>query len=170
VDSTGLKLGGAGEWLVEKHGTSRRRSWRKLHLGLDGESGEIVAIELTKKESDDAARTTTPLDQITDPIASFTADGAYDQDRVYETVAERHPDAAVIVPPRSTAVPSAFATTASTQRDRHIQEIAERGRMGWQKSSGYNLRAKVEAAIGRHKRVIGDIRPPASSKTSASCD
>jgi hypothetical protein len=71
VDSTGLKLGGAGEWLVEKHGTSRRRSWRKLHLGLDGESGEIVAIELTKKESDDAARTTTPLDQITDPIASF---------------------------------------------------------------------------------------------------
>jgi hypothetical protein len=50
VDSTGLKLGGAGEWLVEKHGTSRRRSWRKLHLGLDGESGEIVAIELTKNK------------------------------------------------------------------------------------------------------------------------
>jgi hypothetical protein len=57
VDSTGLKLGGAVEWLVEKHGTSRRRSWRKLHIGLDGESGEIVAIELTKKESDDDART-----------------------------------------------------------------------------------------------------------------
>ena len=48
VDSTGLKLGGAGEWLVEKHGTSRRRSWRKLHIGIDGKSGEIVAIELTK--------------------------------------------------------------------------------------------------------------------------
>jgi hypothetical protein len=40
VDSTGLKLGGAGEWRVEKHGTSRRRSWRKLHLGVDAESGE----------------------------------------------------------------------------------------------------------------------------------
>jgi Transposase DDE domain len=50
VDSTGLKLGGAGEWLVEKHSTSRRRSWRKLHLGRDGESGEIVAIELTRKK------------------------------------------------------------------------------------------------------------------------
>jgi hypothetical protein len=50
VDSTGLKLGGAGEWLVQKHGTSRRRSWRKLHIGIDGESGEIVAIKLTKKE------------------------------------------------------------------------------------------------------------------------
>jgi hypothetical protein len=46
VDSTGLKLGGGGEWLVEKHGTSRRRSWRKLHIGVDAESGEMVAIEL----------------------------------------------------------------------------------------------------------------------------
>ena len=130
---TGLKLGGAGEWLVEKHGTSRRRSWRKLHIGVDAESGEIVAIELTRKESDDAARTDALLDQISDPVASFTADGAYDQDRVYEGVAEHAPDAAVIVPPRSTAVPSAAAETAPTQRDHHIQEIAERGRMGWQK-------------------------------------
>jgi hypothetical protein len=62
VDSTGLKLGGAGEWLVEEHGTSSRRSWRKLHIGIDGESGEIVAIELTKNESDDAARTDALLD------------------------------------------------------------------------------------------------------------
>jgi hypothetical protein len=140
VDSTGLKLGGAGEWLVEKHGTSRRRSWRKLHIGVDAASGEILTIELTRKEIDDAARSGALLDQISDPIASFTADGAYDQDRVYETVAERHPDAAVIVPPRSTAVPSAAAETAPTQRDQHIQEIAKHGRMGWQKSSGYNLR------------------------------
>ena len=75
VDSTGLKLGGAGEWLVEEHGTSSRRSWRKLHIGIDGESGEIVAIELTKNESDDAARTDALLDQLPDPLASFTADG-----------------------------------------------------------------------------------------------
>ena len=167
VDSTGLKLGGAGEWLVEKHSTSRRRSWRKLHLGVDAESGEIVAIELTRKEIDDAARSGALLDQITDPIASFTADGAYDQDRVYETVAERHPDAAVIVPPRSTAVPSAAAETAPTQRDQHIQEIAKYGRMGWQKSSGYNLRAKVEASIGRYKRVIGDALRSRTDETEA---
>ena len=156
VDSTGLKLGGAGEWLVEKHGTSRRRSWRKLHIGIDAESGEIVAIELSRKDIDDAARTGALLDQLSDPIASFTADGAYDQDGVYEAVAARHPDAAVIVPPRLTAVPSATGATAPTQRDCHIEEIAEPGRMGWQKSSGYNLRAKVEAVIGRYKRVIDD--------------
>src|SRR6202047_5201389 len=92
VDSTGLKLGGAGEWLVEKHGTSRRRSWRKLHIGIDAGSGDIVAIELTEKDVDDAARTDTLLDQITNPVASFTADGAYDQDRAYNAVAERAPD------------------------------------------------------------------------------
>jgi hypothetical protein len=168
VDSTGLKLGGAGEWLVEKHGTSRRRSWRKLHLGVDAASGEIVAIELTSKEIDDAARSGALLDQITGPLASFTADGAYDQDRVYETVAERHPDAAVIVPPRATAVPGPSAATAPTQRDRHIQEIVEHGRMGWQKASGYNLRAKVEAAIGRYKRVIGDALRSRTDKTKVS--
>jgi len=145
VDSTGLKLGGAGEWLVEKHGMSRRRSWRKLHIGIDGESGEIVAIELTKKESDDGGRTAALLDQLTDPLASFTADGAYDQDRVYETVAERHPDAAVIVPPRATAVPGPSAATAPTQRDRHIQEIAAHGRMGWQKSSGFGPRSRQQS-------------------------
>jgi hypothetical protein len=156
VDSTGLKLGGAGEWLVEKHGASRRRSWRKLHIGVDAGSGEIVAIELTRKDIDDAARTEALLDQITDPLASFTADGAYDQDRVYEAVAQHSPEAAVIVPPRSTAVPGASAAFAPTQRDRHIQEIANHGRMNWQKSSGYNLRCRVEASIGRYERVIGD--------------
>src|SRR5882672_9603310 len=64
VDSTGLKLGGAGEWLVEKHGTSRRRSWRKLHIGIDAGSGEIVAIELTEKDVDDATRTGALLNQV----------------------------------------------------------------------------------------------------------
>jgi hypothetical protein len=167
VDSTGLKLGGAGEWLVEKHGTSRRRAWRKLHIGLDGESGEILAIELTKKESDDAARTAALLDQITDPIASFTADGTYDQDRVYETVAERHLDAAVIVPPRSSAVPSKTAETAPTPRDRHLQVIAEQGRMAWQKASRYNWRALVEADIGRWKQVIGHALRSQTDKRQA---
>jgi len=71
-------------------------------------------------------------------------------------VTDRHPNAAVIVPPRSSAVPSEAAATAPTQRDRHLQVIAEHGRMGWQRASGYNRRALVEADIGRWKRVIGD--------------
>ena len=89
-------------------------------------------------------------------MASVTGDGAYDRDDVYAEVAARHPEAAVIVPPRANAVPSEAAQIAPTQRDRHLRCIAERGRMAWQKASGYNWRALVEADISRWKRVIGD--------------
>jgi hypothetical protein len=156
VDSTGLKLCGPGEWLIEKHGTRVRRSWRKLHIGVDADTGRIVASELTTNDVDDGSQVGPLLDQVRGPVASFTGDGAYDQDGVSRSVSERHPDARVIVPPRSGAVPSKTAETAPTQRDQHLQLIAEHGRMGWQKAVGYNRRALVEATIGRFKRVIGD--------------
>ena len=105
----------------------------------------IVAAVLTDKEADDGAQVGSLLDQVDGPIASFTGDGAYDQESVYAGVAERHPEASVVVPPRSTAVPSDTAETAPTQRDRHLQLIAEKGRMGWQRASGYNRRARIEA-------------------------
>ena len=156
VDSTGLKLCGAGEWLVEKHGAKTRRSWRKLHIGVDAGTGQIVAATLTTKEVDDGAEVGPLLDQVETSVASFTADGAYDQESVAAAVAERHPDAVIIVPPRSTAVPSETAETAPTQRDRHLQSITEHGRTAWQKASGYTKQARAEAAIGRFKQVIGD--------------
>ena len=88
-------------------------------------------------------------------MASFIGDGAYDRDDVYAGVTARHPDANVVVPPRSSAVSSDMAGTAPTQRDRHLQLIAERGRMGWQRASGHNFRALVEADLSQWKRVIG---------------
>ena len=156
VDSTGLKLCGPGEWLVEKHGTKRRRAWRVLHLATDADTGRIVASVLTDKDADDGSQVGPLLDQVDGPVASVTGDGAYDRDDVYAEVAARHPAAAVVVPPRANAVPSAAAETAPTQRDRHLRCIAERGRMGWQRASGYNWRALVESDISRWKRVIGD--------------
>jgi hypothetical protein len=156
VDSTGLKLCGAGEWLAEKHGTKARRAWRKLHIGMDADTGEIVAATLTTNDVDDPSQTGPLLDQVEGPLISFTGDGAYDQDSVYRTVTDGDPDAVVVVPPRATAVPSETAETEPTQRDRHLQCIAENGRIGWQKMSGYNKRSRVEATIGRYKRVIGD--------------
>jgi hypothetical protein len=131
VDSTEVKLSGPGEWLVEKHGTQRRRAWRKLHLAVDAKTGTIVASTLTSKEVDD---------------------GAYDQDRVYDDVAEHSAEAAVIVPPRATVVLSPSAETDPTQRDRHIQVIAEHGRMSWQRTSGYNAKAGAEGTMSRYKR------------------
>ncbi len=130
VDSTGLKLCGPGEWRVEKHGTRKRRGWRKLHLATDADTGFIVASVLTDKDGHDGSQVGSLLDQMEGPVASFTGDGAYDRDDVHAGVATRHPDANVIVPPRSSAVPSDRAGTAPTQRDRHLQLIAERGRMG----------------------------------------
>ncbi len=156
VDSTGLKLCGAGEWLLEKHGTKTRRAWRTLHIGTDADTGQIVAATLTDSDVCDASQVGPLLDQVDGPVASFTADGAYDWDRVYDDVAARHPEAVVVVPPRANAVPSGTADTAPTQRDRHLQSIEEQGRMGWQAASGYNWRALVEADVSRFKRVIGD--------------
>ena len=146
----------AGEWLLEKHGTKRRRAWRGLHLGMDAASGRIVAATLTDRGVDDATQVGPLLDQIADPVIALTGDGAYDRSSVYADVHERHPKAEVIVPPRVDAAFSATAETAPTQRDRHLQVINARGRMAWQCDSGYNLRARVEGQIGRWKRVIGD--------------
>ena len=123
---------------------------------MDADTGRIVASKLTTNDVDDGSQVGPLLDQVAALLASFKGDGAYDQEGVYASVAERHPGALVIVPPRSTAVPSAAAETAPTQRDQHLQLIAEHGRMGWQKASGYNRRALAEATIGRVKRVIGD--------------
>jgi hypothetical protein len=156
VDSSGLKLGGPGEWLVEKHGTRKRRSWRKLHIGFDAVTGRIVASLLTDRDVDDASQVDPLLDQITEPVEVFMGDGGYDRTNVYTALDERHPDVKVIVPPRADAVLSATADTNPTQRDRHIQAITGKGRMAWQRDSGYNERARVEGQFARWKQVIGD--------------
>ena len=123
IDATGLKVYGAGEWLVETHGGRGKRSWRKLHLAVDPGTGEILASELTSSEEGDASQVGPLLAQITAPIASVTADGAYDGEPVYRAVAERQPDppAAVVILPRASAVPSPTADTTPSQRDQHTR-------------------------------------------------
>jgi hypothetical protein len=150
VDSTGLKLCGAAEWLVEKHGTKTRRSWRKLHIGMDADTSEIVASALTTNDVDDASQLAPLLDQIERSLVSFTGDGAYDQDSVYRVIIDHDPDAVVVVPPRATPVLSETAGTAPTQRDHHLQCIASKGRIGWQKVSGYTL---TQPGGGRHRTL-----------------
>jgi hypothetical protein len=151
VDSTGLKIYGEGEWLDQKHGIRSRRRWRKLHLDVDANTHEIVAVELTPDDVGDIAELPNLLDQIDDDIASLTADGAYDGQVVYDAVAERHPKASVIVPPRITAVAS---ETMTSQRGEHLTTITMCGRMSWQRSSGYNRRSLVETAMFRYKTII----------------
>ena len=117
-DSTGLRLCGPGERLVEKHGTKTRRGWRKLHLATDADTGRIVASALTDKDAGDGSRVAALLGRVEGPVASFIGD-----------VAARHPEAAVVVPPRASAVLSDAAETAPTRRDAPLRCVAERGRM-----------------------------------------
>ena len=157
IDATGLKVYSAGEWLVAKHGERGTRTWRKLHLAVDPSSGEILASELTSNEDGDASQVGPLLHQIPGLIASVTADGAYDGEPVYRAVLERQPDApvTVVIPPRSTAVPSTAAGTTPSQRDRHIRMIGDKGRMGWQKAVEYGRRSHAETAMFRYKTIIG---------------
>lgn len=154
VDSTGLKIYGAGQWLEEKHGTKSRRGWRKLHLAVDADSGEIIAHSLTDQETGDASQLQALLDQIDDEIGQFTADGAYDGDPSYDAVLRHSADARVVIPPRSNAVVRPTAQ-ACCQRDDHITSMQIDGRLKWQASTGYGKRALAETAMGRYKGVIG---------------
>jgi transposase len=159
IDSSGLKVFGAGEWRHEKHGGKPRRSWRHQHLAIDPDSSEILAVALTTTDEGDASRVGLLvgllLDQIDGPVSAVLADGAYDGDPTCQTILDRHPDAVVVIPPRSNAVLSDAADTGPTQGDRHIQLLAEKGRMGWQKAVGYGKRSLVKTAFYRYKKVIG---------------
>jgi transposase len=155
IDSTGLKVFGAGEWLQEKHGAKARRSWRKLHLAVDASTGLIVASILTEQDVDVPSQVGPLLDQIENQIGQVTADGAYDGEPTYETIAKRDPQIQVVIPPRVTAQPSAHFETEPTRRDTHLLMIQSLGGLGWQEACGYGTRALVETTMGRYKAIIG---------------
>jgi transposase len=157
VDSTGLKVFGEGEWLENKHKIKvKRKRWRKLHLGLDLVSGEIICCELTTDDVGDPTVLPDLLDQIDSPVARVIADGAYDGSPTRDLLAARLGETVeVIIPPPKTAVQSPQSAEDPTVRDRHIAEIESKGRMAWQKSTGYNQRSRAETQMGRWKAVIG---------------
>ena len=154
IDSTGLQVYGAGQWLEAKHGAKSRRTWRKLHLAVDAASGMIAAQTLTDQDVDDPSQVSPLLNQIDDPIGQVTADGAYDGDPTYRTIAAHGDDIAVVIPPRATAIPSG-ELDPPTQRDGHLAMIAEQGRLAWQVTTGYGQRSLVETTMGRYKTLIG---------------
>ena len=157
VDSTGLKIFGEGEWLQNKYKTkAKRKSWRKLHLGVDLLSGEIICSDLTTDDVGDPTALRGLLDQVDGPVTRFLADGAYDGLPTSDLLTARFGDAVeVIIPPPKNAIPSPKSTHDPTLRDRHIAEIHAHGRIAWQVSSGYNQRSRGEAQMGRWKGVIG---------------
>jgi hypothetical protein len=154
IDSTGLQVYGAGQWLEAKHGAKSHRKWRKLHLAVDAAGGMIVAQTLTDQDADDPSQVGPLLDQIDGPIGRVTADGAYDGAPTDRTIAAHGDDIEVVIPPRSTAVPGG-EPGPPTQRDRHLKMITDPGRLAWQAATGYGQRALVETTRGRYKSLIG---------------
>src|SRR4030095_10141436 len=155
IDATGLKVYGAGEWRVYKHRVSRRRTWRKLHLGVDEHTKEIVAVELTGSRVHDSQPLPALLEQIPDPIGQVTGDGAYDTRACYEAVLQRGATPTFV--PRRTARlgPAKDPTGWRAARNRILRQIEARGRSGWKGLSGYTRQSTAENTRFRFKRLFG---------------
>ena len=152
IDSTGLRI---------HVGTARKppkqRAWRKLHIAVDRETGNIVASELTASRARDATRVPALLTQIQAPLASVAADSAYDKEAVYEAIEAHSPGrrTRVVIPPQRNATLNQNSNTAMQERDRHIRAIERHGRREWYKLSGCTKRSMVENAVYRYKAIIG---------------
>src|ERR1019366_5892206 len=154
IDSTGLQVYGAGQWLEAKHGIKSRRKWRKLHLVVDASDGMIVAQTLTDQDVADPSQVVPLLDQIDGRIARVTADGAYDGAPTYATIAAQGDDIEVVIPPRSTAVPSGEQGPLA-QRDRHLNPCLAPTKINPLLSASCTISG---ARVALHSRHIG-FRP-----------
>ena len=154
VDSTGLSIHGEGIWRQEKHGNHKRRSWRKLHIAVDGQ-GLVLSCSITNETRKDASEAGRLLKAVRGRMRSFTADGGYDERGVYAEVAKHSSKASVIIPPRVNAQKSPAATAALKQRNKHIKAIAAKGVYRWRRESGYYRQSIVENSIYRYKQIIG---------------
>jgi hypothetical protein len=155
IDSTGLKVYGAGEWYVRKHRMSRRRTWRKLHLGIDESTKEIIAVEVTESRVHDSQQLPALLDQVPDPIDQISGDGAYDTRGCYEAVLRR--GATPIFVPRRTAQPCATKEPTGWRAARNsiLQQISVYGRAAWRVLSGCTRQSIAENTMFRFKRLFG---------------
>jgi len=157
VDSTGLKVYGEGEWKTRKHGISKRRTWRKLHLGVDEKTGFIHASVLTEngKGNGDAQQVEDLLEEVESPIDKFSGDGAYDTYEVWKLL--KGLEIQGIIPPQENAVYWEDENGDLLELDRNeiLQEIERDGRKEWKRKSGYHRRSLSETAMYRFKTIFG---------------
>ena len=158
VDSTGLKLYGEGEWKMRKHGKSKRRVWRKIHLSVDSESGEIQAGALSEAGVSDAKVLTTMLEEIDQQIENFSGDGAYDKRSVYDDIRKHSPDCRIHIPPRKNAHIWQHGNCKAPPhpRDENLRYIRRHGRPTWKRDSNYHQRSLAETAMFRMKTIFDD--------------
>ena len=160
IDSSGLKVYGEGEWKVRQHGYSKRRTWRKMHIGIDAHTGEIVTGVLTEAGVDDAAMAEEILTQAQTEsrLDTVIADGAYDKDKVYEALCAHCPEATVLIPPRKDAHiwQHGNAHAPPHPRDTNLRTIRKIGRRQWKAQAGYHQRSLIENTMYRYKTLFND--------------
>jgi IS5 family transposase len=152
IDSTGLRI-----HIGHLQKPPKTRAWKKLHLAVDADTGQILASDLTSRRTHDATQGAALLGQIDDPVALVSADGAYDSRNVYEA-AHKHSEGRevrVLIPPGRNAQLSRRPSTALEERNRNIRSIRALGRRAWHKRSGYSRRSLVENVVYRYKTIIG---------------
>jgi IS5 family transposase len=156
VDSTGVKVFGEGEWKVRQHGYSKRRTWRKLHLGADETTGEIVAAVVTTNNIADSQVVEDLLEQVADEIEQVSADGAYDKRNCYQAIGKRKAKAAI--PPRRNAKIWQHGNSKAERliRDENLRRIRKVGRKQWKQEVGYHRRSLAETQMFRVKTIFGD--------------
>ena len=157
VDSTGLKVFGEGEWKTRKHGVSKRRTWRKLHLAVNPDTHEIEAEVLTENSGTDADQVDPMLAQISCPVEILYGDGGYDKWKVYDALAER--GITPIVPPQHNAKIKQHGNCSDDPlpRDEAIRAIRRMGRKRWKEVIGYHRRSLAETAMYRFKCCLGGV-------------
>ncbi len=151
VDSTGVKVFGEGEWQRRQHRSPKRRTWIKLHLGLDEASGDIVATVVTASRQSDKETLPAVLAQIPNPLRQVSADGGYDYRTCYDAIAER--GAVAAIPPRRSAHP--WNNGQMPARDKNLRQIGTWGRAGWKAKVHYHRRSLVETTMCRLKTIFG---------------
>ena len=158
MDSTGLKIYGEGEWKVRMHGVSKRRTWRKLHVGANPQDGEIQAVVLTENNVSDDQVVGKLLGQIEQTILDFAADGAYDKRKVYDSLNTHSSDVNILIPPRKNAHIWKHGNTETQRlkRDENLRSIRKHGRKEWKKKSGYHVRSLAETTMFRLKTIFGN--------------
>ena len=159
VDSSGLKIFGEGEWKVRQQGWTQRRTWRKLHLGIDADTSEVVAQTLTTASRDDASQVKPMLQQIAGEIATCAGDGAYDRWSVHHLLAyppdQNRPIESVIPPRRNAQARKAKRRYRHIEaRNQRVQAIGKKGRKRWKKNSGYHRRSLAETGVFRFKGIL----------------
>jgi hypothetical protein len=156
VDATGIKVYGEGEWKVRCHGWSKRRTWRKLHVGVDEANGEIVAAAVTPNDLGDGQLLPELLDQIDADIVQVSGDGAYDTGVCYAAISARQAQAAI--PPRRGARIWQHGNSKAPPlaRDKNLRYIRRIGCAAWKHKLGYHRRNLAETAVFRIKAIFGD--------------